>query len=510
MNQVRWLVRPLSVIHCPLSVIFLLLCSHFSFANPDSLATEIFAHKKLIVKNIEATAEQQAWLSEADVNLNRYVGKNANQEMMSGVLQKFIAHCENNGYPFARAQLDSIQVDSNYFCAKLKLEKGRYVSIDSLVVKSDGSVRLRFMQNHLGLRRPRAYSERYVQSVDQRINELGFLTTLQPSAMLFGESSAQLYTYVERAKSNRANGLLAFGTDENGKLQLRGEAGVFIANLFKNGEELSLAWQSPDKNVQLLNVGVKLPYLIFGTVGVAAQLDMERRDTLYMSLHSKLGLLSRVGSYGSATLFIDLQRHSNTATNSSTNAQLYGAEYTLSRLNSVLFPRSGVSAHMSLAAGTRKAQGGSASAEVEGAASIAGYAAMGNRANVLLRAVGKIRNVFDSATLLPSELYSIGGASTLRGFNERSIFTSAYAVATVEPQFYFSAQGYLSAFCDYALAKNEHATSRTADHFLSLGVGTRFATGAGIFSLSYALGKTNGNGFLLKNAKVHVGYTVVF
>jgi len=495
-----------------------LLCINSTFASSpnDSLATQIFTNKKLTVKNIYANAEQQAWLSEAGISLKRYVGKPANQAMMDGVLKKFVTHCENNGCPFARAQFDSIQIDSAFFSAKLKLEKGSYISIDTLVVKGDGRVRLRFMQNHLALRKSRPYSERYVQSIDRRISELGFLSTPQPSALNFGAQSAELYVFVDNAKANRANGLLAFSTDENGQLQLQGEASIFVANMFKGGEELAVDWSSPDKNVQMLNVEVKLPYLILGAIGVNATFDMERRDTLYLSLHGKLGLSSRVSSYSTASLFIDAQQHNNTAANiqhSTTTSVLYGADYTLRNTDNALFPRSGIDAFLSIAAGTRRAESSSASTEVESAASVAYYAAAGSRTSIMLRTQGKVKGIFDSgkaAALYQSELYSIGGANSLRGFNERSIFTSAYAIATLEPQFYFSARGYLSAFCDYALTKNEHDFSQSVDQFLSLGIGTRFATEIGIFSLSYALGKVNGDNFLFKNAKVHAGYTVVF
>ncbi len=509
-------VLPTKIIHYSLLIVHLFFPS-LSHANPDSLSTQILANKKLVVKSITVDTAQQAWLAEAGIRLKRYIGRSADQAMMDGILKKFVAYNENNGYPFARAQFDSIRMDSNFFCAKLKMEKGSFISIDTLIVESNGSVRPRFMQNHLSLRKPRPYSEQYVQSIDSRINDLGFITTTQPLVVEFTPHAAKLYSYVDKSKANRANGLLAFGTDDDGKLQLQGEASIFLANMFKGGEELSLNWSSPDKNVQLLNVGVRLPYLILGTVGVNALFEMERRDTLYLSLHGRGGLSSRVGGYGSATLFVDMQRHSNSpataeAHNSTVTALLYGAGYTQRRTNNLLFPRSGYAAYASLAVGTRRVETDDESttgASLEGVADVAYYSTLSKRVSLMLRAQGKVKKVFadgETEVFFQSELYTIGGANSLRGFNERSLFTAAYAIATVEPQLYFSAQGYLSAFCDYAPVENGGKLS----HLLSFGLGTRFATGVGIFSLSYALGKADSDRLLLKNAKVHVGYTVVF
>ncbi len=493
----------------------LLSCSISSLAanSADSLYTQIFADKKLRVKSLAVDSAQQAWLGEAGINLKRYVGKPADQTLMHGVLQKFITYNENNGYPFAHARFDDVQMDSLFFSATLKLEKGKYTSIDTLIVKGDGRVRYRFMQNHLGLRRPRPYSEKYVQSVDRRIAELGFLHTLQPSALEFTPQSTALYTYVDNAKANRANGLLAFGNNDQGEFSVQGEASIFLANMFKGGEQLSIDWSSPGKNTQLLNVGLRLPYLILGTVGVNALFDMERRDTLYLSLHGKLGLSSRVGSYSSASLFVDFQRHNNTTQNTTATGTLYGVDYALSATDNPLFPRRGCSVFTSLAAGTRKVDDDGRSTATELAADVAWHRSLTARLGVMLRAQGKFKGAFADGKqekLYQSELYSIGGANSLRGFNERSIFTPAYAIATIEPRFYFSGQGYFAAFCDYAPVKNESETGKSYDQFLSLGLGTRFATGVGIFSLSYALGKENSSNFLFKNAKVHVGYMVVF
>lgn len=488
----------------------------------DSIATLAYASTASTVKRIDATGEQQVWLRDAGINLKKFEGKPANRSLMAGVLQKFIRYSENNGYPFARAQLSNVRTDSGYFYATLTLSRGNRITIDSLIVKGDGRVRPSFMQKHLGLRKPRLYSEAFVKDVDRRINDLGFVSTAQPSAVEFRQQSSMLYIYLITGKANRASGMAAFSSDEHGKLQLNGEASLFVANLLKGGEELGLDWSSPDKNTQLLRVATGVPNLILGAIGVHAQLNMERRDTLYMSINGRLGLSAQVIRYGKAALFAEVQQHSNTGAGSNPQSStasltLYGADLTIRSTDNLLFPRSGCSAYLSVAAGKRSVETASGSAtgvSMEGAVDASRHFPLSRRTGALARMQGKLKATpagTANGSLLQSELYAIGGASSLRGFNERSIFTKAYAIATLEPRFFYASQGYLHTFYDFAATATPEAARNARLNMLhSFGAGTQFATKAGVFSITCALGGKAGDKPLLKNTKVHVAYTAVF
>ncbi|MDR3365558.1 MAG: BamA/TamA family outer membrane protein [Prevotellaceae bacterium] len=502
------------------ALLILLVATAATASTPDSIATLPYAHTAAIVKRIDVAAAQREWLREAGVNLKKAEGKPADKALMDGVLQKFIRHSENNGYPFARAQLDSVRIDSGYFYATLRLARGNRITIDSLIAKGEVRLRPSFLQKYLGLRKPRPYSEAFVKDVDRRINELAFVRTAQPSAVEFRQHSSTLYAYLIDGKANRANGMLAFSSDENGELQLTGEASLFAANMFKGGEELGLDWSSPDKNTQLLRVSTGAPCLILGAIGVHALLDMERRDTLYMRVNGRLGLSAQVSRYGKAALFAEVQRHSNVGGNlqsSTVNLTLYGADVSLRSTNNMLFPRSGYALYLAAAAGRRTAKTALSSAtgvSVEGAADASRYLPLSKRTSILARVQGKVKAAFAGSSgerLLQSELYAVGGASCLRGFGERSIFTNSYAVATVEPRFFYSPQGYLHAFYDFAATGNPEATrSGKLSMLHSFGAGTQFATKAGIFSISYALGCKVGDKPLPANTKVHVAYTAIF
>ncbi|MFH2143888.1 MAG: BamA/TamA family outer membrane protein, partial [Bacteroidota bacterium] len=107
--------------------------------------------------------------------------------------------------------------------------------------------------------------------------------------------------------------------------------------------------------------------------------------------------------------------------------------------------------------------------------------------------------------LFKNELFQIGGLKFLRGFDEKSLFASAYSVFSVEPRFIFEQNSCLFAFLDYGFYE-ERLNQYTRDNPLGIGIGLDFDTNAGIFTIIYAIGKQFDNSFDFQAAKIHFGY----
>jgi len=107
-------------------------------------------------------------------------------------------------------------------------------------------------------------------------------------------------------------------------------------------------------------------------------------------------------------------------------------------------------------------------------------------------------------------LFRIGGLKTLRGFDEESIYASTYVIPTLEYRFLFEKNSNLFVFGEGAWYENNNVAEYTQDTPISVGAGINFETKAGIFTLSYAIGKQYGNGFDLRIGKIHAGLTALF
>jgi len=136
---------------------------------------------------------------------------------------------------------------------------------------------------------------------------------------------------------------------------------------------------------------------------------------------------------------------------------------------------------------------------------------------VPVRNFGTIRLGLDAGIRLvngrvvENELFRIGGNRLLRGFDELSIFSDAYAVGTAEFRLILDRDSYLTLpFFDVARLRYYNEGVPAMDTALGVGLGLNFATRVGIFNVAFAAGNRLGMGFDFQNTKVHFGYTNLF
>jgi hemolysin activation/secretion protein len=129
--------------------------------------------------------------------------------------------------------------------------------------------------------------------------------------------------------------------------------------------------------------------------------------------------------------------------------------------------------------------------------------------NHVLKLSSQFGSVFGN-TIYKNELFRIGGLRTLRGFDEESIYASTYVIPTIEYRFLFEKNSNIFLFAEGAWYENGNVSGYTNDTPMSVGAGINFETKAGIFNLSYALGKQYSNGFDLRIGKIHAGLTALF
>jgi outer membrane protein assembly factor BamA len=109
-----------------------------------------------------------------------------------------------------------------------------------------------------------------------------------------------------------------------------------------------------------------------------------------------------------------------------------------------------------------------------------------------------------------NEAYRIGGNNSLRGFDEESIYATGYGIGNLEYRFLFEQNSYLFLFGNAAWYELNTKNDYVQDTPYGFGTGVSFQTKAGIFSISYALGKQFDNPILLRAAKVHFGIVSIF
>jgi outer membrane protein assembly factor BamA len=354
-----------------------------------------------------------------------------------------------------------------------------------------------------------------------------------------------LTIYLAERNANSADvliGLAPSNTTFGNRFFLTGDAKLKLVNSLRNGETVSLNWQNLQQKSPRLKLETTLPYLAGTAFGANAKFDYIKQDSSFSTVSYEIGALYHVGlksvakvyftNFNSSlitidTQFIKLQRR--LPINVDYNLRSYGMQWTYSYLNNILNPTKGWYINIDGNAGTRKIRRNREIEKIYDATRQQSFAylydtATKNTLRILLQTqiayytpIAKKFSVKTGvqiayvriANLLRNNMFQIGGYRTLRGFDEASLFTNQYGIATIEPRFSLSQTSYVFALLDAGIV-NLPLANITNKKVLGFGAGLSLATRNGLFNMIYAFGNNSNEGVQFKNSKIHFGYTNSF
>lgn len=425
---------------------------------------------------------------------------------VSQLAEEELSFLENHGYPFARIEVVDFSIENDSASVVYKLDPGPFIKIDSIVVKGFDKFPDNFLKYDLQLKKGMPYNEKLLSDLSDKASRVEYLKMSRKPALAFTRSRTVLYIYLEEVRGNQVDGVIGINTTEEGEVTFNGDFHLKLLNTIKKGESIELRWRRPDQSIQSLDLGLDIPYLIQTPIGLQADLSIFRQDSSFVNTSFR-GLLSYILQSGSfINGGIDL-KSSNVLNNdgnlgvNSYSTTLYKLGIEINRTNRAIIPTKGYRWSASGSTGQRKS---SDQSQDQYTFEFFGdyYASLKRHVLVL----GVQSEALFGEDLFLNEVYRIGGLKTLRGFNEQSIFTSAYSIGTLEYRFMIGEFDYLAVFTDVAWSETNTINEYSSNLFTGIGTGININTSGGIFSFFLALGKDQNNPFDLRTTKVHFGY----
>lgn len=453
-----------------------------------------------------------------------------NQELKT-FLDKIITYYENHGYPFASVKLDSVSVINETVSAKLVIEKNKLFKLDSLIQEGNGVVSNRFLFRYLGIKNGMLYNEATFKSTSKKLRQLPFVTETKTPYLQLTEKTNKLFLFLDKKNASQFDGIVGLQPNEKGKTIFTGDLKIkLVNNLFKSGETIDLNWRRLQSQTQDLKINIIYPYIAGLPIGVDYGLKLYKKDTTFIDISNGVGLNYYFNGLNHFKVFYK-QRNANLISTAGLEkstvlpeyadvvTKAYGLGFVYEKLNYKFNPRRGFSFTTTGSVGNRQIKRNPKisdlayqkislkTSQYQTEATLAGYI------NVYKNNVIKLSTQFGSVfgnTLYRNELFRFGGLKTLRGFDEESIYASTYVIPTVEYRFLFEQNSNLFLFAETAWYENASNGRYLNDLPIGIGAGINFETKAGIFNLSYALGKQYNNSFDLRIGKIHAGLTALF
>lgn len=531
----------------------LLLSKGYPAASVDSVAYdtvsalcvlyigEAVRHLMINTDSLEPSVVNQAGLSGK-------LRRKSSPEEVQKAQQRILDLMENTGYPFASVRADNIAFKGDSMYAVLTVDKGPLYKIDSIRNYGTASISSNFLQQYLGIKNGSIYRKEKMKQISQRIRELPFLQEKQPWNLSLLGTGSILNMYLDTKKSSEVNvlvGLLPANEQlQNNKMLVTGEANINLKNSLGGGETIGVNWQQIQVKSPRLDIIFQQPYLFNSPFGMNFNFDLLKKDSSYVNISILLGAAYAVSARQTGSVFVqrfttnlltvDTFQVKNTkklppeADVSSVNV---GVNYEWLSTDYRFNPRRGNEISITTSAGTKnirknnvivkltdnsdpsfdfnrlydtfKLKSYQFRVRVKGAH----YFPLGKAATLKAGING---GWFQSPDIFRNELFQIGGYKLLRGFDEESIFSSAFGVGTAEYRYLIGQNSFLSAFVDYGVSANSAASRNVTSQFLGAGVGMAFETKAGIFNITYAAGKRDDEKFNLRQSKIHLGYVNYF
>lgn len=438
-------------------------------------------------------------------------GEILSPELLEEITSYHLSYLENHGYPFARLQIEDYAFRQDTLAATMAIMPGPPVRFDSIIIKGYNKFSRNVLRYDLSLEKGMLYDESLLRDLRDRTQQIEYLNMTRSPAVAFTKQQTLLYLYFEEVQGNQIDGVVGLNTEEDGDISLNGDFQLRLLNVLKRGEELQVRWRRPDANVQSLNLLTEIPYLVRTPVWLEGSLNIFRQDSSFVnsSFEGLLKYLLESGSfvsggitYRSSNVLLDGPAPETVLGLNSFNTTFYKLGLEFRKTNRAIVPTKGFRLMAYGLTGNRNTSD-TRQDQYGWEVAAARFLPFAERHVVKL---GLQSEALFGNQLFRNELFRIGGLRTLRGFNEQSIFSSTYGIGTVEYRYMIGEYDYLTAFTDVAYVESKITDSETYNWFTGIGAGINFRTGAGIFSLFYAIGKDDQSPFDFRTSKVHFGY----
>ncbi|MCP4122554.1 MAG: BamA/TamA family outer membrane protein [Bacteroidetes bacterium] len=530
-----------------------LLTSGYATASADRWAIEndtarifLYLGKQYKVTGLHIADSNRFVTDEIGLRKNWEKKAYMTSDFLTSVQERILVRMEDNGYPYASVSFENARLDSTELELDLSINRGPLIYFDTIHNVNKAKITRGYLKAYTGVKDGKVFNQSLVAAMDERLAELPFLRVMEPTRLWFtNDDKAHVEVFLENRKVSKFDFLIGVlpNNAESGKVLVVGEAGISLWNLFGTGKKIDVGWKRLKAKSQQLNIYFDYPYILGTPLGADVNFKLDKQDTSYLDLDWSIGIQYLFRGSDKIKVIVNntqtfLQNADTTFVRNTgklppildQSSLLTGLETYFEKLDYVYNPSRGWELGATITAGLKKIKRNTSilAMEFDGQSPTTEmlYDSLGTRsgkfevkwlANYFIPLASKqvIKVGINGASiynksLLTNELRRVGGHADLRGFDEESIFASLYNIMTVEYRYLLDRNAYLSAFFNWAYVEQRLANSFENDFPLGFGAGLTFETKAGIFGLSYAVGRQQSNPLEFRSSKIHFGYVNIF
>ncbi len=425
-------------------------------------------------------------------------------------IERVIQELDQSGKSFSEVQLVNPIFDGNSLSMDLSVVDSEQRTISKVIVKGYENFPSSFINKYFKIDSKKIFSKKELEEISRVTKSLDFVEEIKPPEVLFKRDSTIVYLFLKRKKNSTVDGIVNFASKDDGSgLLINGNLDLQLKNVLNTGERFNLFWNRVKEENSEFRLNTYIPYIFNSSLSPELSFNIYRQDSTFLTtsflfkLQYELSRRSKVFvSYDNETSDYLLDINDIGFDTFSKNFWSVGYGYSLASSNSKydrMF-RSEITAGYGLRKGSDARENQfkiSLNSEINLSISQRGYFNLRN-----------VTGYLNSKTFLTNELFRIGGANSIRGFNEQSIFTNQFSHLNIEYRYLTSIDSYLHTITDFGVFNN--LAQNTTDTLLGLGFGYLFSVENNQINLGYALGVKPGDNFDFDQSKLIIRFTSKF
>jgi outer membrane protein insertion porin family len=504
---------------------YLQACIDSVSMKPDTLQQEIQLRiflnegKPSVVRQMEVDGCRNLTADEIHAVMKLQPGDLFVPSLLEQDIQAILQLYDQKGYLLAKATIQNISfVDSTGEMSTridLHLDEGKELHIEGLHIEGNTTTKDYVITREARVRTHEQFHNDLPELIKRRLEHLQLFSSVAvPEVYLTDTGQAGLSLRVVEGKQNSFDGILGYvpSSGSHGSGYLTGLVNISFRNLFGTGRKLSARWYQENQSSQETELHYFEPWIASWPVNAQIGFFQRKQDSTFVRMQyditaelmvtDELSVGASFSQYG--TFPTEGYGRSVIAESKSTS---FGATVRYDSRDNPTTPGSGILYSTEYHTGSKRTSlGGISSTEGTNTTQrlvfdLSYYLSMVVRQ--VFAAEVHLRD-FSSNTIDGSDLFRLGGASTLRGYREGQFLGSRIAWTNFEYRFLIAPRSYFYGFVDvgYIVQPAITAMSITASEQskIGYGIGVRIDSPLGLIGVSFALGE----GDTFSTSKIHI------
>ncbi len=428
---------------------------------------------------------------------------------LDNFIQVIISELDKKGSSFSEVKLVNPVLKDAVLFVTLTIQKSDQRGIDKIIVKNYEEFPTSYLKNYFKVQNHTIFSKQKLKDISLLTKGLVFIKELKPPEVLFKKDSTILYLFLEKLKVNSIDGIVNFSSKENGDgVLLNGNLDLKLNNILNTGENFELFWNRIGEEKSEFKLSTRLPYLFNTAVSTKLAFNIYRQDSTFLNTKFNLDFDYQLNSNSNLTLSYTSEK-SDYLLDTSSNFESYsnyflGLGYSFNIPEDEFFYKNKFYFQLNPTYGSRKTNLNKVNQFKITLSSYVNFP-ISKRSYLYLK---NETGFLESENFLINEIFRIGGANSLRGFNEQSIFTNKYSYINLEYRFLTSSSSYLHSITDFGFFKDPILNK--TNNALGLGIGYLFRLNNNQINLGYVIGKSSNNNLDFKDSKFIISWKSFF